>query len=98
MTSLALLLIIVLLVLFWQFSLHCHDIAIETARNTCKQRNIQFLDGTASLSAMRPYFSKVSGLALKRTYTFDYSEDGIGRQKGCIVMLNSRVETVLLDS
>jgi hypothetical protein len=97
MTSLALLLIIVLVVLFWQFSLRCHDIAIETAKNTCRHRNTQFLDGTASLRAIRPYFSKESGFGLKRTYTFDYSEDGIGRQTGCIVMLNTRVATVLLD-
>jgi len=98
MTSLALLLIIVLLVLIWQFSQHCHDIAIETARNTCRHRNTQFLDGTASLKAIRPYFSKNSGFGLKRTYIFEYSEDGIGRQTGCIVMLNSRVATILLDS
>ena len=80
MTSLALLLVILLLVLFWQYSLRCRDIAIETARNTCRHHNAQFLDGTASLSAIRPYFSSESGFALKRTYTFDYSEDGIDRR------------------
>ena len=97
MTSLALLLAIVLVFMFWQFSLRCHDIAIETARKICRERNSQFLDGTASLKTMRPYFSRKNGFVLRRTYTFDYSEDGIGRLTGCIVMLNTRVDTVLLD-
>jgi hypothetical protein len=98
MTPLALLLLIVVLVWFWQVSLQCSDLAIATARETCKQQGVQFLDGTASLQATRPYFSRRTGPGLKRTYTFDYSEDGIARHTGCIIMHNAQISAVLTDS
>ena len=97
MLPLSLLLLIVFLVWFWQISQGSREIAIATARQTCKQRGVQFLDGTASLQQVRPCFTRASGLGLKRTYTFDYSEDGIVRQTGCIIMLNTHVSAVLLD-
>jgi hypothetical protein len=97
MESLTFLLFLVLLVWFWQASLATRDRAIATARETCKHRGIQFLDGTASLQNIRPYYSRASGPGFKRTYTFEYSEDGITRQNGCIVMHNLQITTVLLD-
>ena len=98
MTSLALLLLIVVLVWFWQVSLQCRDIAIVTARETCKRQGVQFLDGTASLQTIRLYFKRGSGPGIKRTYTFDYSEDGIERRTGCIIMHNAQISSVLTDS
>ena len=97
MLPLSLLLLIVFLVWFWQISQRSREMAIETARQTCKQRGAQLLDGTASLQHIRPCFTRASGPGLKRTYTFDYSEDGIVRQTGCIIMFNTQVSAVLLD-
>lgn len=97
MASLLFLFFLVVLVWFWQDSLATRDRAIGTARETCKQKGIQFLDGTASLQNIRPYYSRASGPGLKRTYAFEYSENGITRQSGCIVMHNMQITTVLLD-
>jgi hypothetical protein len=97
MTSLTLLLIIVLLVWFWQVNQQCHDTAVQLARQTCKHQGLQFLDGTATLKSIRPYFSRDDGPGLKRTYTFDYSEDGMDRHSGCIIMHNAQVASLLLD-
>jgi len=97
MTPLASLLIIVLLVWFWQISQQCRDLAIAVARQTCKHQGLQFLDGTATLKHIRPYLTRASGPGFKRTYTFDYSEDGVGRHSGCIIMHNARITSVLLD-
>jgi len=97
MGSLAFLLFLVLLVWFWQASLATRDRAIATAREICKNKSVQFLDGTASLQNIRPYYSRASGPGFKRTYSFEYSEDGITRQSGCIVMHNMQITTVLLD-
>jgi hypothetical protein len=98
MTPLALLIIIALLVWFWQVSQQCHDMAIQVARQTCKRQDLQFLDGTASLKSVRPYLSRAAGPGFKRIYTFDYSEDGIGRRSGCIIMHNAQISSVLLDN
>jgi len=97
MTSLAMLLLILVLVLLWQASQRSRDTAIETARQTCQRQGMQFLDGTAALQAVRPFFSAADGPGLQRIYTFDYSEDGIGRRTGCIILRNYRVTAVLLD-
>jgi hypothetical protein len=97
MGSLAFLLLLVLLVWFWQTSLATRDRAIVTARETCKHNGLQLLDGTTSLQNIRPYYSRTNGPGFKRTYTFDYSEDGITRQNGCIVMHNMQITAVLLD-
>jgi hypothetical protein len=97
MSSLAFLLLIVLLVWFWQISLQSRDTALQTARETCKRQGLQFLDGTASLQSVRPFFSREQGPGLKRTYTFDYSADGIARHTGCIIMHNTQISAVLLD-
>ena len=97
MSALALLLIILVAVLLWQHSTISRDRAINTAREICTSRDLQFLDGTAALQSIRPVFSWERGPGLLRTYTFDYSEDGIGRRTGCIIMHNTFVASVLLD-
>ncbi|MGB5259962.1 MAG: DUF3301 domain-containing protein [Gammaproteobacteria bacterium] len=97
MSTLALLLIILVAVLVWQYNTQSRDRAIRAARETCKHQDLQFLDGTAALQSIRPVFSRERGPQLQRTYTFDYSEDGIGRRTGCIIMHNTRVASVLLD-
>jgi hypothetical protein len=81
----------------WYIGRSSHDRAVETARETCRRQGVQFLDGTAVLKSVRPAWSRTEGPALERTYTFDYSEDGVTRLSGCIVMRNFRVTAILLD-
>lgn len=97
MESLAFLLFLGLLVWFWQASLQTRDMAIRAARDICKRNNIQFLDGSVSLQTLKPYYSRGGGAGLKRTYTFEYSGNGITRQTGCIMMENMQITTVLLE-
>ncbi len=98
MTSLTLLVVIGLLVWFWLESLRSRDIAIQVARTSCKQQELQLLDGTVSLQTIRPYYRNPDDYGLKRTYTFDYSGDGISRQTGCVVLYNSRGASIVLES
>ena len=98
MAPLTTLLIIAFLVWFWQISQRCRDVAIQIARQTCKRQELQFLDGTATLKSIKLYFTRQSGPGFKRTYTFDYSVDGVGRHSGCIIMHNSQVTSVVLDN
>ena len=96
-TTLTALLLLLLALLVWQTIMKIHDLAVAAARNTCAQRNVQFLDGTAVISNTRLGFSIASGPCLRRTYTFDYSEDGIIRLTGCVIMCNAQVESVVLS-
>lgn len=98
MSSLLLLLIVAGLVWYWQAGMNCRDIAIATARNTCAREGLQLLDGTVSLRHIRPYYRNGGRFGLLRTFGFDYSTDGISRLSGCIVLRNTRVESIILDS
>lgn len=98
MSSFMLLIVIGLLVWFWLESLKSRDIAIQVARTSCRQQELQLLDGTVSLRTIRPYYRNRDDYGLKRTYSFDYSGDGISRQTGCVVLYNSRVVSIVLES
>jgi len=98
MSSLALLVIIGLLVWFWLESLKSRDIAIQVARTSCRQQELQLLDGTVSLQTLRPYYRNLDDYGLKSTYTFDYSGDGVSRQTGCVVLYNTRVVSIILEA
>jgi len=97
MSSLSLLLIIGVLIWLWLASLKSRDIAIQTARGSCNHQGLQLLDATVSLQKIRPYYENSNDYGVKRTYVFDYSDDGVSRQTGCIVMHNTRVVTVILE-
>ncbi len=98
MYTLTVILALLLLVWLWHIGQSSRDRAIATAMETCRRQGIQFLDGTAALQSFRPSWSSSEGPVLQRTYTFDYSIDGIGRHTGCIIMRNIRVVAVLLDA
>jgi hypothetical protein len=96
MFSLTLLIVIGLLVWFWLESLKSRDIATRVAWTSCRQQELQLLDGTVSLRTIRPYFRNHVDYGLKRTYNFDYSGDGVSRQTGCVVLYNCRVVSIVL--
>lgn len=97
MTTLSMILALLAAIGLWYIGQRSHDRAVTIARETCRRQDVQFLDGTAALQSIRPYWSSSEGPVLQRTYTFDYSEDGICRRTGCIIMRNSRLAAVLLD-
>jgi hypothetical protein len=98
MTSLTLLMFIGLLVCLWLESLKSRDIAIGVARASCRQQELQLLDGTVSLQTLRPYYRNPDDYGVMRTYSFDYSGDGVSRQTGCVVLYNHRVVSIVLGA
>jgi hypothetical protein len=97
MPSLALLLLIVLIVWIWLKSLTYRDIAVHTARDTCTHEGVQFLDGTVSLQKIKPFYVDIDHFGLKRTYVFDYSGDGLSRHRGCIILHNARIISIVME-
>jgi hypothetical protein len=98
MPSLVLLLLIVLIVWIWLRSLACRDIAVQTARDTCVQQGLQFLDSTVSLQKIEPFYVTIDHFGLKRIYVFDYSGDGLSRHTGCIILQNARVVSIVMEA
>jgi hypothetical protein len=88
--------IVALLLLGWAWysSLRARELANRIATDTCSRAGVQFLDGTVSM--LRVAFARDAGgaLTLRRTYVFDYSEDGASRRRGFVVLTGLELDSV----
>ena len=78
-------------------ALRAREAAIRATRDACKQQGLQLLDDTVHgvrLGFVRDHEGVVR---LRRTFLFDFSEDGINRRSGSVVMLGARVESMQLE-
>ena len=78
-------------------ALRAREAAIRVTRDACKQQGLQLLDDTVHgvrLGFVRDHEGVVR---LRRTFLFDFSEDGVNRRSGTVVMLGARVESMQLE-
>jgi hypothetical protein len=73
------------------------EIANQLTKDLCEKNHVQWLDESI-------YFRKVSlrrqengWLNFKREYDFEYSEDGLGRNRGRIILLGHQKIAARLD-
>jgi len=78
----------------WYASLAAREAANRIALETCERAGVQMLDGTVAILKLEPKRGASGTLTLRRTYVFDYTEDGFARRRGFVVMLGPDVETV----
>lgn len=83
--------------LFWVDTLGARDRANVAARDTCAATGAALLDGTVSFHRLRVVRGEQGRPAFERTYLFDYSEDGVTRRQGFVVVCGRRVESVGLQ-
>lgn len=88
---------LVLLAWGWHASLAARELANRIAADTCTRAGVQLLDGTVSMLRLAVARAESGGLALRRTYVFDYSDDGYSRRRGFVVMTGLAVESVGLE-
>ena len=94
MTVVLILVFVILAIAVWRANLEARQLANEIAMETCKRLSVQFLDGTVAFSSMRPVRGPFGRLALRRNYVFDYTEDGLSRRQGFVVLFGGQVEAV----
>ena len=93
-SGLLLLIVLALIVWFWQNTLRARELALHVARDTCQNQQLQLLDGTVTLQRMALRRSQRGRLTLQRTFQFTYSAAGDDRQTGFIIILGNLVEQV----
>lgn len=76
---------------FWLDSLRAREIALGICRAACGQRGLQLLDQAVALRRLGVSWSP-QGLRLRRVYRFDFSEEGVGRQTGHLVLRGMDLE------
>lgn len=79
---------------FWHAALRAREHANAIAVDTCRSLNVQFLDGTVAFSSMRPARDSSGRLTWRRNYVFDYTDDGMSRRQGFVVLLGATLEAV----
>ena len=91
MSSILPLLIIALLIWFWLDSARAREIAIGICKAGCERDNLQFLDQTVALKRIGLRWTR-QGIRIRRLFQFDYSEEGMGRQDGHVIMVGVQLE------
>jgi len=80
---------------FWLDSLRAREMATQICHAVCNAHNLQFLDQTVVLRRLRLRRTD-AGLRWRRVYRFDFSEEGIGRRNGYLVLLGLNLEIIRL--
>jgi hypothetical protein len=93
MTPLYILLAVGVLALWWRASIEARALANAAAFRACGEAAVQLLDGTVAFKSLR-LVRAVAGLQLRRTYVFDFTEDGATRRQGFVVLAGRDVELV----
>jgi hypothetical protein len=87
MNSLLFLLLLAVIVWFWQENLRYREHAIRHCRNTCQEMNLQLLDQTVALTSISIRRDQNKKSRILRKYGFEVSIDGTNRCKGYIILL-----------
>lgn len=80
--------------LWWRSAVEARDRANVAAKRACEREGVQFLDGTVAFQRLAPARNAEGRFTLRRTYVFDYSDDGERRRQGFVVLGGREVELV----
>ncbi|MGH8705850.1 MAG: DUF3301 domain-containing protein [Burkholderiales bacterium] len=84
-------------VLFWVDSLRVRERALAAGRAACERYGLQFLDETVVFARLRLARDEAGRQRLRRTYTFEFSDDGNNRRHGAVVMLGVSIQDLQLE-
>jgi hypothetical protein len=77
-------------------AMRVREIALQSASGACKREDVQLLDQTVSISRMSLSRDERGHWRVWRQYRFEYSADGVTRQRGHVIMLGHRMEGLIL--
>jgi len=78
---------------FWYDSMRVRERATIMARGICSRSDLQFLEGTVSLSRFRLVRASAGHMVFARDYLFEYTVDGESRQQGFLLFKGQQIES-----
>lgn len=96
MENLAVILAAIALGWFWIDSLGAREEAIRICRAACERNRVQLLDQTVALRRLGFRRDGDGRLRWRRAYGFEFSEEGVGRHAGHLVLVDRRLESLSL--
>lgn len=82
---------------WWYDSMRARERALVVAGAACGRDGLQFLDETVECVNTRPARDEDGRFVLRRTYRFEFSDDGNNRRAGAVVILGTAVESLYLE-
>ena len=82
---------------WWYDSMRARERALAVAGAACQRDGLQFLDETVECVRTRFVRDEEGRLVLRRSYRFEFSDDGHNRRDGSVVMLGATVESLYLE-
>ena len=82
---------------FWYDSLRARERAVALGRSACERDGLQFLDETVECVRTRPARDGYGRMVLRRTYRFEFSDNGNNRRVGTMVLLGTQVESLTME-
>ena len=87
-----------LIVWFWADSLRVREHALRACAIACQRINTQLLDETVALRRLGITRNEDGRAVWRRTYRFEYTNDGNQRLRGSVTMNGRIVDTVAIQS
>src|SRR5437879_1429861 len=78
-------------------ALRAREAAIRVGKTACQQQGVQFLDDTVRGVRTRWARDADGRVRWRRTFVFEFSEDGVNRRGGSITMLGDQVDSLQLE-
>lgn len=82
---------------FWRDSLGAREQACAASARACQQSNMQLLDDTVALERLWWRRDRDGRLKLERLYTFEFTDTGLRRQVGSVLLVGWRVEMLHME-
>lgn len=82
---------------FWYDSMRAREAAVTFGEKACAQDGFQFLDQTVVLESIAVGRNRRGRVALRRSYRFEFSDDGWNRRKGSLMLMGDQVEWIRLE-
>ena len=92
--TLVVLLCVAALVLLWSATRAAAEAARRHGRAVCERAGVQLLDQTVALERIGLRRDRNGRLRLLSRYSFDYSPDGVSRQRGAMALLGADLQWI----
>ena len=91
------LLLMAALVWLWFDSMRARERALVLGKRSCERDGLMFLDETVHCVSLGFARDDEGRVALRRTYSFEFSDTGNNRRNGSVVMLGGEVESLYTE-
>ena len=82
---------------FWRDSLGAREQARAASARACRQMGVQLLDDTVALERLWWRRDRDGRLKLERLYVFEFTDTGLIRREGSVLLVGWRVEVLHME-